>query len=466
MSARVLLVDDEAVMAEYVCTKLTGEGYIADFVVSGEECIAHLGADLAYDVVVMDIELGPGHMTGTEASREVRSRYDLPVVFYTGHADQETVAPTRSVDAYGCVLKAEGDLQILVSSIEHALHRWHTEHSISRQYEAALSLVHGLDLLVYVVDRARRSVLFMNDAARERVGDSEGPSCAEAFGPPGSPSCEDCVARSDASGDTSTGRLAPTIADDESLVYHEDAGRWYAVTASPIVWGEHEDACLIVSLDVTAVVENRRRLADELEQTRLRLEEVNHRVKNNLALVQSLVHFSESELPDGYDLADLYHQIRALRVLYQRLDIREDTGTVDLRSYITDILGGVFHPGERAGVSVEVDVPRRLMRAKSAMPLGLIVSELALNAVKHAFGPTRENHFRVAGRDEENGSSFLIEVADNAAALPEDVDLFNSGTTGLRLVVSLVRQLEGSIEVHRGVETKFEIRVPLVHFAD
>lgn len=465
MSARVLLVDDEALMAEHVCLSLTGEGYAADYVVSGEECVAHLETDAAYDVVVMDIDLGPGHMTGTEATREVRSRYDLPVVFYTGHADAETVAPTRNTDAYGCVLKADGDLQVLVSSIEHARHRWRTERSILRQHDAVLSLVHGLELFVFVFDRTDQRVLFINDAVRERFGNPGNISCAEILAPAGSEGCGDCATRG-ARGDAPARRLSEAITDDEKVLYHESTGHWYAVTASPIVWGDHEDACLVVSLDVTEVVEDRRRLASDLERTQLRLEEVNHRIKNNLALVQSLVHFSESELPDGYDLADLYHQIRALRVLYQRLSVREDTGTVDLRSYVTDILGGVFHPGERAGVTVEVDVPSRPMRARSATPLGLILSELALNAVKHAFSPARENHFRISGREESDGRCFLIEVADNAAALPDDIELHDSGSTGLRLVVSLVRQLQGDIEVQRDVETKFRIRVPMLHFAD
>ncbi|MFO7781823.1 MAG: response regulator [Spirochaetia bacterium] len=469
MSARVLLVDDEPVMAQHVCLGLAGEGYAADYVVSGEECIAHLEADSGYDVVVMDIELGPGHMTGTEATREVRSRYDLPVVFYTGHADAETVAPTRSSDAYGCVFKADGDLQVLVSSIEHARHRWRSEHVILRQHDAVLSLVHGLELFVFVFDRTDQRVLFINDAVRRQFGNPESISCAEIFAPAGSEGCADCVgggAHEVATADTSTRKLSLTTADDERLLHHESTGRWYAVTTSPIVWEEHEDACLLVSLDVTEVVEERRRLGKDLERTQLRLEEVNHRIKNNLALVQSLVHFSESELPDGYDLADLYHQVRALRVLYQRLAVREETDTVDLRSYIADILGGVFHPGERAGVTVEVDVPPRPMQARSATPLGLIVSELALNAVKHAFSPARENHFRVTGREEDDGRCFLIEVADNAAAFPEDVELHESGSTGLRLVVSLVRQLQGDIEVHRDVETRFRIRVPMLHFAD
>jgi len=421
-------------MAEQVCLNLTGEGYAADYVVSGEECIAHLETDSAYDVVIMDVELGPGHMTGVEAAGEVRSRYDLPVVFYTGHADAETVAPTRSADAYGCVFKADGDLQVLVSSIEHASQRWHTERSISQQHDAVLSLVHGLELFVFVFDRTDQRVLFVNDAVRGRFGDPEGISPTAIPGVAQLTSFDDYTAL----GDAPVGRLSQMISDHESLIYHEITGHWYAVTVSPIVWEGHKDAGLVVSLDVTEVVQDRRRLTNELEQTQLRLDEVNHRIKNNLALVQSLVHFSESELPDGYDLADLYHQIRALRVLYQRLAVREDTGTVDLRSYISDILGGVFHPGEQAGVTVEVDVPPRRMLAKSATPLGLIVSELALNAVKHAF----------------------------SAALPEDVDLQTTGSTGLRLVVSLVRQLQGSIEVHRDVETKFTIRLPLLHFAE
>ncbi|NBB90570.1 MAG: response regulator [Spirochaetes bacterium] len=462
MGARVLLVEDEAITAEHVCLNLAGEGYAADFVVSGEECISRLETDPSYDIVVMDIDLAPGHMTGAEATREIRTRHDLPVVFYTGHTDAQTVVPTRTADAYGCVFKADGDLQVLVSSIEQAVRRWRAEHSMSRRYEALLSLVHGLDLLVYVVDRARRSVLFLNEAAREQLDGRATISNTEIFLIGQLSKLEDDVGPSD----TPERKLSRTITDDESLLYHEDSGRWYAVTVSPIVWDTHEDAYLLVSIDVTEVVEDRRRLANELEQSKLRLEEVNHRIKNNLALVQSLVHFSERELPDGYDLADLYHQIRALRVMYQRLDSRDAQGTVNVRTYISEILDGVFHQGEQTGVTVEVDVPPRRMAAKSATPLGLIVSELAINAVKHAFSSGRANHFRVAGREAQDGRSFLIEVADNAGALPEEVNLQSPGSTGLRLVVSLVGQLRGSIGVHRDAETKFELRLPLLHFAD
>lgn len=346
VQTRVLLVEDEALFAEHVCNRLSGAGYAADYVVTGEECVSRLAEDAAYDLVLMDIDLGLESMSGADAGRHVRSEHDMPVLFYTGHTDARTIAPTREVDAAGCVQKSDGDFEILVTSIEHA------------------------------VRQARR---------------------------------------------------------EQALV---------------------------------SVAEDRERLVAELERARLHLDELNHRIKNNLALIHSLVGFSEQKLPEGYTLEELYHQIRAMRVLHHRLESAEASSTVELRSFLQDIITGAFPDHGGMDEVVELDLPRLRMWAKSATPLALLTSELALNARKHAFASSDNARFRVTGAADGEANEFRLQVSDNGVGLPEAVDLATTGSTGLRLVSALVRQLRGTVEVERDSGTTFVITIPFLHFLE
>jgi PAS domain S-box-containing protein len=141
MSARgtILLVEDEAIIALAQARDVHAEGYSVIIAGSGAEAIAKVEEEgSAIDLVLMDIDLGPG-MDGTEAAQEILKRRDLPVVFLSSHMERGVVERTERITSYGYVRKGSG-IMALSASIKMAFKLWDAHRSIdekNRRIEAA-----------------------------------------------------------------------------------------------------------------------------------------------------------------------------------------------------------------------------------------------------------------------------------------------------------------------------------------
>lgn len=98
----------------------------------------------------------------------------------------------------------------------------------------------------------------------------------------------------------------------------------------------------------------------------------------------------------------------------------------------------------------------------TAIPCGLIVNELVMNAYKHGFPGGRPGIVKLGMRRSAEGRLWL-EVADNGQGIPAGVDLQQTQSLGMQLVFTLIRQLRGTITVHRGSGARFEMEFPEVH---
>jgi CheY-like chemotaxis protein len=118
-STTILLVEDEALIALGEKAQLEGHGYTVSTTTSGEEAIG-LADTGEFDLILMDIDLGPGKLDGTEAARRILQLQDIPIVFLTSHSEQEMVDRVEGISGYGYVLKNSGEF-VLNQSIRMAL---------------------------------------------------------------------------------------------------------------------------------------------------------------------------------------------------------------------------------------------------------------------------------------------------------------------------------------------------------
>ncbi len=115
---RLLLVEDEPVAAVTTSAMLKRNGYDVVSVGTGLKAIEVMSSDISIELILMDIDLGPG-MSGPEAAREILASRDIPIVFLTSHSEREMVYKVRAITRYGYVIKNSGDF-VLLSSIEMA----------------------------------------------------------------------------------------------------------------------------------------------------------------------------------------------------------------------------------------------------------------------------------------------------------------------------------------------------------
>jgi len=111
---KILLVEDEPVVALDQSGILKKNGYLVNMVYNAEDAITKVREDNSIDLVLMDINLGTG-MDGTDAARKIMDIRDIPIVFLTSHMEQDVVERVRGITRYGYVLKGSGEFVILES---------------------------------------------------------------------------------------------------------------------------------------------------------------------------------------------------------------------------------------------------------------------------------------------------------------------------------------------------------------
>jgi two-component sensor histidine kinase len=194
------------------------------------------------------------------------------------------------------------------------------------------------------------------------------------------------------------------------------------------------------------------------------LYEVNHRVKNSLQVVMSLLALQSNRAADPQvqqSLSDARSRIGVIASIHQSLYQTGTHGEIELCDYLRSLTNQTLAVhGNLQTIGLRSDCEDRiLLPISQAVPIALIVSELLTNAIKHAFeGPGGELHLRV----HRHGSDLLIAIGDNGRGLPSDFDVQKSSGVGMRVVTALAKQLRGKLEIDSSnTGASFTIVVPL-----
>lgn len=191
------------------------------------------------------------------------------------------------------------------------------------------------------------------------------------------------------------------------------------------------------------------------------LQEVHHRVKNNLQIISSLMRIQSRFVEDRLSIDTLReseNRIRSMALLHEKLYQTDTFGSVDLKDYANGLIGDVCDSfGEVAArVAVETDVAKIRLATDLAVPFGLIVCELVSNSLKHAF--TGQGAGTISVRIGRSGNSIELVVADSGPGLPASIDPLRADTMGLQLIASLAGQLGADYEPATAGSSRFRLR--------
>ena len=197
-----------------------------------------------------------------------------------------------------------------------------------------------------------------------------------------------------------------------------------------------------------------------LDEKTLLLQEVHHRVKNNLQIVVSLFHSQLDTLRDPAATAALREslgRVQTMALIHESLYRADDLARLDMRRFLAELLAAVAQAYQREAVALTLDVAPINLSPQTAVPLGLIVNELATNAFKYAFQGRGPHELRVALRPAADpAAGYELVVADNGPGLPP-FDPATVQSLGLRLTVGLVRQLGGQLRIARAAGACFVV---------
>ncbi len=164
---RILVVEDEVLIAESIRGKLLGLGYeVPDPIAFGEEAVRR-AEELQPDLVLMDIKLG-GEMDGVKAAEQIRECLGVPVIYLTAYADAETLRRAGLTEPFGYLLKPLR-MEDLRSTVELALHRQEVDEKLRREQDLTSAILDTAGALVVVLDTQARIVRF-NRACERATG--------------------------------------------------------------------------------------------------------------------------------------------------------------------------------------------------------------------------------------------------------------------------------------------------------
>jgi len=198
-----------------------------------------------------------------------------------------------------------------------------------------------------------------------------------------------------------------------------------------------------------------------LEEKESLLQEVHHRVKNNLQLISSLLNLQASRIADpavAELFADSRNRVRSMALVHENLYRAGNFARVPMAAHIGNLcaqLTRAYGTDERKVTMTSrlQDVQLGLNRAVSC---GLIVNELVSNALKHAFPGERTGEILIALEITRQGR-YALSVGDDGVGLPADIDVARADSLGLQLVDDLTHQLHGELQVVRGGGTTFVV---------
>ncbi len=216
--------------------------------------------------------------------------------------------------------------------------------------------------------------------------------------------------------------------------------------------------------DITERKRAEEAVSNSLKEKELLLKEIHHRVKNNLQIISSLLNMQSRHITDPDALAmfqDSRNRIRSMALVHEKLYRSSDLAHIDFHAYIKTLAHDLFqmhrvHPGD---ISFIVKVDNIYLNVDLAVPVGLIITELLTNALKHAFSADWKDEKRIAiSLSKSQKGEISLVVSDNGVGLPEEIDPQKSQSLGLQLVSIIGEgQLEGDIHVDRSHGTEYRI---------
>jgi two-component sensor histidine kinase len=203
-------------------------------------------------------------------------------------------------------------------------------------------------------------------------------------------------------------------------------------------------------------------VAASLREKEVLLQEVHHRVKNNLQVISSLVNMQLRKLRDPASrsaLEECRNRVHAIALIHQTLYQARDYARVPFSAYAKNLADNILNAGASPGnVKFEMESESIALVVNKAIPCGLILNELISNALKHAF--PNERHGTIRLHLLKADGHLEIEVADDGIGMNTNYDPITSSSLGLQLVWTLVEQLHGKVEIIREPGTTFRIRFP------
>jgi PAS domain S-box-containing protein len=459
----ILLVDDDSFIIKSIGTSLERDGYKVTSADSGEKAIQLLNESV-FDLVITDLIMQ--EIDGFQVLKAAKNLKIKPmVIILTGHSDINLAIDSLRLGADDYALKP-CEHEELTFRLNNCFEKLETKKKIRLSEE-----------------KLKESYLRYQTVADftydwETWIDPEGNYAYV------SPSCERISGYNSEMFIKDPDLLIKiTHPDDKQLVInHFKTGEALSSPMYPIdfriikkngdtVWINH--ACKRVfdkeknylgrrgsNRDITDRKAYQKELEKSLNEKETLLQEIHHRVKNNMTVISSLLGLQITSVSDEKAkeaLQDSRNRVHTMSTVHETLYRSDNLAFVNIQTYLSELGKTIIQSYSTDKVNMNIEAENILIGVKQASTLGLIVNELISNSLKYAFPDVGNDEINLSVKKLDKELELIVE--DNGVGIPDGVDLKNSSTLGLKLVYTLVEnQLDGSIGMESENGTKYIIK--------
>ena len=239
---------------------------------------------------------------------------------------------------------------------------------------------------------------------------------------------------------------------------------WCSASFSTFTHPLHGEVWLAVYGDITERKRAEAALEASVTEKETLLREIHHRVKNNLQIISSLLHFQSRKVKSPENLAVFQEgrdRLKSMILVHEKLYQSRDLSRIEFGDYARALIEeiGASYRGSAKAMTLKVQAAAVYLPIETALPLGMLLSELATNVYKYAHPDGRGGELRVtvAGAD----GQLRLTVADDGGGLPESVNPEAPESFGMQLVANLAAQLDGTVRYERGAGLRVVVGVPM-----
>ncbi len=436
---KILLVEDEALIAINTASKIEELGYDVSYAISGSKAMIHCNNN-DVDLILMDIDLG-NSSDGVTIAQNILKLYDIPIVFMSSHTETKIIARTEEVTSYGYIVKGS-NINVVGVAIKMALKLFnaHTklnasEHRYYTMFNNITNIGFALHEMIYdgygvAIDYRFLKINKMFEALTSLKEENViGKTVKQLM-----PNIEQYWI------DT----YANVVAGQKSISYEN---------YSKSLEKEFNVDAFHIEGNLFATVFTEKK--DEII-----LKEVHHRIKNNMTMIMSLLSWQSSNHKDNIEAVQILQEaedrIRGMMLLYDKLYTSNYTTKVSSKDYFESLINEIIiNYSNKYKINTNITIDEFMIGSKMIFNLGLIVNELIVNCMKYAFNSDGGNI--TVNMSKDNNTITLI-IEDDGVGLPDDFKIETISSFGLTLVKVLVEQFFGTINIDVKKGTKFSMK--------
>lgn len=253
------------------------------------------------------------------------------------------------------------------------------------------------------------------------------------------------------------------LLDEEWEITRSDGQkRTLTISTSSLSSSDGKNHVLAIMHDITQRRQAEEKMKASLKEKEVLLQEIHHRVKNNMQIISSLLNLQSNALIDKKTIElfrESRNRIRSMALIHEKLYQSQNLAQINFGEYIETLVTHLFHTYkiDLSVIKLKTELNDVHLDINTAIPCGLIMNELVSNSLKHAFPDGKKGDIKIFLKKRTNGRVSLS-IIDNGIGFAQKYNPKNPKTLGLQIVNDLVHQINGKLyfQDKRGAHFRIE----------